>query len=79
MRRDSAGIHAEVDDDLRTIVFERDGISVRVNLGKAEWISSISEGDRVLMSSVSQIKTSARSICLPPSSVVILETPVPDA
>ena len=79
VRRDSAGIHAEVDDDLRTIVFERDGISVRVNLGKAEWISSISEGDRVLMSSVSQIKTSARSICLPPSSVVILETPVPDA
>ena len=75
VRRDSAGIHTEVDDDLRTIVFERDGISVRVNLGKADWISSISEGDRVLMSSVSQIKTSAGSICLPPSSVVILETP----
>jgi len=79
VRRDSAGIRADVDDDLRTIVFERDGISVRVNLGKADWISSISEGDRVLMSSVSQIKTSARSICLPPSSVVILESPVPDA
>ena len=79
VRRDSAGIHTEVDDDLRTIVFERDGISVRVNLGKADWISSISEGDRVLMSSVSQIKTSAGSIRLPPSSVVILETPAADA
>jgi maltooligosyltrehalose trehalohydrolase len=79
VRRDSAGIHTEVDDDLRTIVFERDGISVRVNLGKADWISSISAGDRVLMSSVSQIKTSAGSICLPPSSVVILETPAADA
>ena len=76
MRRDSAGIHTEVDDDLRTIVFQRDGISVRVNLGKADWISSISEGDRVLMSSTSEINASAGSICLPPSSVVILETPV---
>jgi maltooligosyltrehalose trehalohydrolase len=76
VRRDSAGIHTEVDDDLRTIVFERDGISVRVNLGKADWISSISDGDRVLMSSTSEINASAGSICLPPSSVVILETPV---
>jgi maltooligosyltrehalose trehalohydrolase len=79
VRRDSAGIHTEVDDDLRTIVFERDGISVRVNLGKADWFSSISEGDRVLMASFSQIRTSAGSICLPPSSVVILETPAADA
>ena len=76
VRRDSAGIHTEVDDDLRTIVFQRDGISVRVNLGKVDWISSISEGDRVLMSSVSEINANAGSICLPPSSVVILETPV---
>lgn len=74
VRRDSAGIHTEVDEDSRTIVFERDGVSVRVNLGKADWLSSISAGDRVVMSSVSQIKTSAGSICLPPSSVVILET-----
>ena len=76
VRRDSAGIHTEVDDELRTIVFERDGISVRVNLGKADWISLVSAGDRVLMSSVSQIRTNAGSICLPPSSVVILETPI---
>jgi maltooligosyltrehalose trehalohydrolase len=76
VRRDSAGIHAEVDDVLRTIVFERDGISVRVNLGNADWLSPISEGDRVLMSSTSEINASAGSICLPPSSVVILETPV---
>jgi maltooligosyltrehalose trehalohydrolase len=79
VRRDSAGIHTEVDDDLRTIVFGRDGISVRVNLGNADWLSPISEGDRVLMSSASQIRASAGSICLPPSSVVILETPAPDA
>jgi maltooligosyltrehalose trehalohydrolase len=79
VRQDSAGIHTEVDDNLRTIKFERDGISVRVNLGKADWFSSISEGDRVLMSSVSEITTSAGMICLPPSSVVILETPVTDA
>ena len=79
VRRDTAGIHTEIDGDLRTIVFERDGISVRVNLGKADWFSSITEGDRVLMASVSQIKTSAGSICLPPSSVVILETAAADA
>jgi hypothetical protein len=50
-----------------------------VNLGNADWLSPISEGDRVLMSSAFQIKASAGSICLPPSSVVILETPAPDA
>jgi maltooligosyltrehalose trehalohydrolase len=79
IRHDSAGIRTEVDENLRTVMFERDGISVRANLGKADWLSSISEGDRVLMSSVSEIKTTAGSICLPPSSVVILETPVADA
>lgn len=75
VHRDSAGIHTEVDDDSRTIVFERDGIGVRVNLGKADWFSQISERDHVLMASDPKIRKSAGSICLPPSSVVILETP----
>jgi maltooligosyltrehalose trehalohydrolase len=78
VRRDSAGIHAEVDDDARRIVFERDGISVRVNLGKGDWFSPIPGGVQVLMASDTKIRKSAGSIWLPPSSVVILETPAAD-
>ena len=78
VHRDSAGIYTEVDGDARSIVFERDGIGVRANLGKADWFSQISEGDQVLMASDPKIRMSAGSICLPPSSVVILETPAAD-
>jgi maltooligosyltrehalose trehalohydrolase len=78
VREDSAGVHTEVDDDARRIVFERDGISVRVNLGKGDWCSPIRRGVQVLMASDTKIRKSPTSIWLPPSSVVILETPVAD-
>jgi hypothetical protein len=55
-------------------VFERDGISVRVNLGESDWNSPISDADRLLMSSGPEIRTSGDSVCLPPSSIVILQT-----
>ena len=72
---DEEGVRVRVDDQARRLVFERGGISVRVNLGEGDWLSPISEGDRILMASRADIRPSAGSICLPPSSVVILETP----
>jgi maltooligosyltrehalose trehalohydrolase len=75
LREDAgAGIRVRVDDDARRLVFERDGISVRVNLGEGDWHSPISGADRLLMSSHREIRMSGDSICLPPSSVVILDS-----
>lgn len=67
------GIRVLVDDDRRRLVFERDGISVRVNLGASDWHSVIAAGDRLVMASDHAIRSGDNSICLPPSSVVILE------
>lgn len=68
-----AGIRVQVDDDARRLVFERDGISVRVNMGEADWHSAISSDEHLLMSSRPEIRPISDTICLPPSSVVILE------
>jgi maltooligosyltrehalose trehalohydrolase len=74
-----AAIRVQVDEDARRLVFERDGISVRVNLGESDWNSTISGADRLLMSSDPEIRTGGDSVCLPPSSVVILQSLVEDA
>jgi maltooligosyltrehalose trehalohydrolase len=75
--RDGAGegIRVLVDDDKRHLVFERDSISVRVNLGESDWHSLTSAGNRLLLASDPAIMPGDDSICLPPSSVVILEVP----
>jgi hypothetical protein len=62
-----------VDDVRRRLEFARDNIKVRVNLGDSDWRSPISGGDRLLMVSDPAIRPGEESICLPPSSVVILE------
>ncbi len=67
------GIHVEVDDDLRRIVFERDEISLRVNLGESDWRLEVPEGMTLLMVSDAAIRPSGQMLCLPPSSVAILE------
>jgi maltooligosyltrehalose trehalohydrolase len=75
--RDGAGegIRVLVDDDKRHLVFERDSIIVRVNLGESDWHSLTSAGNRLLLASDPAITPGDDSICLPPSSVVILEVP----
>jgi maltooligosyltrehalose trehalohydrolase len=75
--RDGAGegIRVLVDDDKRHLVFERDSIIVRVNLGESDWHSLTSAGNRLLLASDPAIMPGDDSICLPPSSVVILEVP----
>jgi maltooligosyltrehalose trehalohydrolase len=73
-----AGIRVQVDEDARRLVFERGGLSVRVNLGESDWHFPISGADRLLMSSHPEIRTGGDSLCLPPSSVVILQSLVED-
>ncbi|MHB8587401.1 MAG: malto-oligosyltrehalose trehalohydrolase [Candidatus Dormibacteraceae bacterium] len=70
------GVRVEVDAEARTLVFERDGISVRVNLGERDWVSPTSDGDRLLMTSEASIRPNGGSVCVPPSSIVILESSV---
>jgi maltooligosyltrehalose trehalohydrolase len=67
------GVHVEVDDDLRRIVFERDEISLRVNLGESDWRLEVPEGMTFLMASDAAIRPSGQMLCLPPPSVAILE------
>ncbi|HEY4912925.1 MAG TPA: malto-oligosyltrehalose trehalohydrolase, partial [Candidatus Dormibacteraeota bacterium] len=68
----------ELDAEARRIVYERGGIVVRVNLGDTDWVSPISGGERVLMTSNPAIRPDAGSLSVPPSSVVILESGVAD-
>jgi maltooligosyltrehalose trehalohydrolase len=67
------GVHVEIDDALRRIVFERDGVSVRVNLGDQDWEFPIPRGWALLMASDRAISAIKDSLCLAPSSVVVLE------
>jgi maltooligosyltrehalose trehalohydrolase len=69
-------VQVHVDAEAQTVAFERDGISVRVNLGVRDWVCPISGGDRLLMASEAAIKPNGGSLCVPPSSVVILESSI---
>lgn len=67
------GVRVEIDDPLRRIVFEREGVSVRVNLGDEVWEFRIPEGFTLLMASHPANDAAADSVRVPPSSVAILE------
>jgi maltooligosyltrehalose trehalohydrolase len=73
--RDPAGggVMVEIDDALRRIVFEREGVSVRVNLGEEDWNVTIPDGFKLAAAS-ERIDRSRGGLRLPPSSVVVLET-----
>jgi maltooligosyltrehalose trehalohydrolase len=68
------GLHVEVDQQARTVAFQRDRIIVNVNLGERDWACAMSGSDRLLMASDPAIKPHDGSLCMPPSSVVILES-----
>jgi maltooligosyltrehalose trehalohydrolase len=68
------GVRVDVDSDARTVAFQRDGISVRVNLGETAWVVPVSGGDRLLMASDPAIRPDGGCLSMPPSSVVILES-----
>ncbi|MEP6752999.1 MAG: malto-oligosyltrehalose trehalohydrolase [Candidatus Dormiibacterota bacterium] len=71
--RSGEAVRVEVDEAAGTLVFERHNISVRVNLGQSDWLSQIPAGFQLLMASDSAIGPAAETICMPPSSVAILE------
>ncbi|MHB8613155.1 MAG: malto-oligosyltrehalose trehalohydrolase [Candidatus Dormibacteraceae bacterium] len=66
-------VRVDFDADARTLAFDRDRISVRVNLGHTDWVVPVSESDQLLMASDTGIRTDAGCVRMPPSSVVILE------
>ena len=72
--RDPAGegVMVEIDDALRRIVFEREGVSVRVNLGEEDWNLTIPSGFKLAAASEG-IDRSRGGLRLPPSGVAVLE------
>lgn len=71
----SAGedVRAEVDEKARRVLYERDGITVAVNLGEADWLLGLDAGGRVVMASAGSVMSGEQAIRLSPLSVVILE------
>jgi maltooligosyltrehalose trehalohydrolase len=67
-------VRVQVDAEMRRVAFDRHGLSVRVNLGEKDWVSSMSEGARVLMASDPAIRQDGGCVSVPPSNVVILES-----
>jgi len=67
------GVRVEIDDALGRIVFEREGVSVRVNLGDQDWEFPIPGGFSLLMASQPVTGAAGSSVRLPPSSVAVLE------
>ena len=68
------GVVVEVDDEHRRIEFARDAINVRVNLGDDDWRFQLLEGMQLLLASDPSIRPEGGVLCLPPSSVAILES-----
>ena len=67
------GVRVQIDAETRTLAFDRDNLSVRVNFGVKDWVSAISIGERVLMASDPAIRQDVGCVSVPPSNVVILE------
>ena len=76
LRRRFAGemVEVSVEEAGGRLSLAREGIAVRVNLGEADWLIELGERDRLLMASDSAIRQDGASVCLPPSSVAIVET-----
>ena len=66
-------VRVAVAEDQRRITFERDGLSVLVNLGSEDWSPSVAAGARLLLTSDLAISSDAGGLCLPPSSVAIVQ------
>ena len=66
-------VQVDVDPDARTLAFQRDRISVMLNLGETTWVVAVAGSDRLLMASDPAIRTDGGCVRMPPSSVVILE------
>ena len=76
LRRRMTNEHVEVDVDeqARRVSLVRNAIAVRVNLGETDWVLELGGRDRLLMGSEPSISLDDLRLCLPPSSVAIVET-----
>ena len=67
-------IEVDVDEEAQHISLARRGIAVRANLGQTDWEVELGEGAALAMASEPSIREDGPMLCLPPSSVAILET-----
>ncbi len=67
------GVRVEIDDARRHIVFEREGVSVRVNLGDEEWESPITGELTLHLASDESVRAEGGRLVLPGRSVAVLE------
>ena len=67
------GVHVDVDEVARRIAIARDGVAVFVNLGEADWNAKLEGPMKVALSSPTDIAVEKGKVCLPPSSVAVLE------
>jgi maltooligosyltrehalose trehalohydrolase len=74
--RSARSTGVEVDEGSGHLVFHRDGISVAVNLGETDWRWPAPEGVRLVLASEPSIDSGGGALCLPPSSVAIVETSI---
>ena len=71
------GVRVEIDDALRRIVFEREGVSVRVNLGTEAWELPMPKGFTVELASHHGMAL-GEILRLPPRSVAVLKAAAGD-
>ena len=66
------GVTVEIDDAWGRVVFERAGVSVRVNLGDEDWKVAIPVGFKLSLMS-ERVERSGDGLRLGPFSVAVLE------
>jgi maltooligosyltrehalose trehalohydrolase len=69
----TAAVRVEVDEGARHIDLQRGGIRVLANLGDADWQATVPAGAHILLASDPGIERDGGRVCVPPSSVVIVE------
>ena len=73
LRARRASMTAAAGCENRHVVFDRDGLGVRINLGAGGWRVEIGEGARVVMATAGVERVSPGTISLPPAGVAIVE------
>ena len=67
-------VDVEFDEAAQRIGFARDGCAAFVNLGEGDWNAKLKVPMKVVLAHPNGITPEDRHLCLPPSSVVVLET-----
>lgn len=73
LRASAAAMPVVAGCENRHVVFDRDGLGVRVNLDDEPWHAEIEESTHVVMASADVERSSGRTILVPPASVAVIE------